>query len=113
MFFRVWVRELAHTHGLIDDRKPMIKLTRLGGESFVLNADLIRYIEQRPDTFITLNSGDRIVVTESMDEVLRRSVVYQQAKHLLPRFERPMPLSEQDSDRPSPGERVFLTHGHC
>ncbi len=76
----------------------MIKLTRLDGEQFVINADLIRYVEQRPDTFITLDSGDRIVVTESMDEVLRRAVVYQQAKHLLPRFERPMPLSEQDSD---------------
>ncbi len=26
----------------------MIKLTRLGGEEFVLNADLIRYVEARP-----------------------------------------------------------------
>ena len=62
----------------------MIKLTRLGGEVFVLNADLIRYVESRPDTFITLNSDDRIVVTESMDEVIRRAVAYQQAKHLVP-----------------------------
>ena len=62
----------------------MIKLTRFGGERFILNADLIRYVESRPDTFITLNSGERIVVTESMDEVLRRAVVYQQAKHLIP-----------------------------
>ena len=62
----------------------MIKLTRLGGEQFVLNADLIRYVEARPDTFITLTTGERIVVAESMDEVLRRAVSYQQAKHLLP-----------------------------
>ena len=62
----------------------MIKLTRLGGEAFVLNADLIQYVEQRPDTFITLTTGERIVVAESMDEVLRRAVTYQQAKHLLP-----------------------------
>lgn len=62
----------------------MIKLTRLGGEVFLLNADLIRYVEARPDTFITLVSGDTIVVTESMDEVLRRAVAYQQAKHLIP-----------------------------
>lgn len=62
----------------------MIKLTRLGGEVFVLNADLIRYVEQRPDTFITLTTGERVVVCESMDEVLRRAVTYQQAKHLLP-----------------------------
>jgi len=62
----------------------MIKLTRLGGELFVLNADLIRYVEERPDTFVTLTTGERLVVTESMDEVLRRAVAYQQAKHLIP-----------------------------
>jgi len=62
----------------------MIKLTRLGGEQFVLNADLIRYVEARPDTFITLTSGERVVVVESMDEVLRRAVAYQQAKHIIP-----------------------------
>ena len=62
----------------------MIKVTRLGGEAFVLNAELIQYVEQRPDTFITLTTGQRLVVGESMDEVLRRAVAYQQAKHLIP-----------------------------
>ncbi|MDE0862605.1 MAG: flagellar FlbD family protein [Rubripirellula sp.] len=62
----------------------MIKLTRLDGESFVLNADLIRYIEQRPDTFITLISGERIVVGESMKVVIERAVQYQQQKHFMP-----------------------------
>ena len=62
----------------------MIKLTRLGGEAFVLNADLIRYVEERPDTFVTLSSGDRVVVIESMDEVMHRAVAYQQRKHLIP-----------------------------
>jgi flagellar protein FlbD len=62
----------------------MIKLTRLGGEPFILNADLIQYVEARPDTFVTLTTGERIVVCESMDEVLRRAVAYQQAKHMIP-----------------------------
>jgi flagellar protein FlbD len=62
----------------------MIKLTHLGGEPFILNADLIQYVEARPDTFITLTNGERLVVAESMDEVLRRAVAYQQAKHLIP-----------------------------
>jgi flagellar protein FlbD len=66
----------------------MIKLTRLGGEQFVLNADLIRYIEARPDTFVTLTSGERLVVIESLDEVMRRAVAYQQAKHLIPEPEK-------------------------
>ncbi len=71
----------------------MIKLTRLGGEPFVLNADLIRYIEERPDTYISLTTGERIVVVESMDEVMRRAVAYQQAKHLFAAPQRPQPDS--------------------
>ncbi|MFG0263040.1 MAG: flagellar FlbD family protein [Novipirellula sp. JB048] len=62
----------------------MIKLTRLDGEPFVLNADLIRYVERRPDTFVTLTSGDRLVVQESLDEVIERAVAYQQRKHSIP-----------------------------
>ena len=62
----------------------MIRLTRLGGEAFILNADLIRYVESRPDTFITLTTGERLVVGETMDEVLDRAVRYQQTKHMIP-----------------------------
>jgi len=62
----------------------MIELTRLGGEPFILNAELIQYVEARPDTFITLTTGQRLVVAEAMDEVLRRTMVYQQAKQLVP-----------------------------
>lgn len=65
-------------------RRAMIKLTRLGGEVFVLNADLIRYVEARPDTFVTLVSGERLVVRESMDEVMSRALDYQRSKHLFP-----------------------------
>lgn len=63
----------------------MIKLTRLDGEPFVLNAELIRYIESRPDTFITLTSGERILVRESMDVVVDAALRYQQQKHFLPK----------------------------
>jgi flagellar protein FlbD len=63
----------------------MIKLTRLGGEPFILNADLIRYVESRPDTYVTLTTGERVVVTETMDEVVARAVRYQQQKHMIPR----------------------------
>jgi flagellar protein FlbD len=62
----------------------MIQLTHLGGEPFLLNAELIQYVESRPDTFITLTTGERLIVGEAMDEVLRRVMIYQQAKHLVP-----------------------------
>ena len=62
----------------------MIKLTRLDREAFILNADLIKYVEQRPDTFITLTTGDRIVVAESPDEVMQLAIEYQRSKRLIP-----------------------------
>jgi flagellar protein FlbD len=62
----------------------MIKLTHLDGEPFILNADLIKYVEQRPDTFITLTTGDRIVVIESTEDVMRLTIDYQRNKRLLP-----------------------------
>jgi flagellar protein FlbD len=62
----------------------MIKLSHLDGEPFVLNAELIRYVEARPDTFVTLTTGERLVVRETMDEVIERAVRYQQTKHLFP-----------------------------
>ena len=52
----------------------MIALTRLNGQRFVLNADLIRTVEERPDTVITLVGGEHIVVTEPMPEVVRRVI---------------------------------------
>ena len=62
----------------------MIKLTRLDGEVFVLNAELIRFVEGQADTFVTLTTGERIVVRERLDEVMQRAVSYQQSKFLLP-----------------------------
>jgi len=54
----------------------MISLTRLNGDRFVLNAELIRFIESRPDTYITLTTDDRMVVRETMDEVIDRAIEY-------------------------------------
>ncbi len=56
----------------------MIKLTRLNGDEFVLNAELIRFVESRPDTFITLSNNDRFMVRESVEEVVKRSIAYSQ-----------------------------------
>ena len=66
----------------------MIKLKRLDGEAFILNAELIRYVESRPDTFVTLTTGERLIVQETMDEVLERAIAYQRSKYLLPQFSR-------------------------
>ncbi|MDR3233543.1 MAG: flagellar FlbD family protein [Planctomycetaceae bacterium] len=65
----------------------MIRLTRLNQSEFILNAELIRYVERCPDTLITLTNGDTLMVRETLDEVVRRTVTYHQAKYLLPKAE--------------------------
>ena len=52
----------------------MIRLTRLNGQEFLLNSELIKFMEETPDTVVTLISGERIVVSESIDAVVERVV---------------------------------------
>ncbi len=54
----------------------MITVTRLNGKPLVVNAELIRSVEENPDTTITLINGDHIIVQESMAEVVDRAVEY-------------------------------------
>jgi flagellar protein FlbD len=54
----------------------MIKVTRLNGKEFVVNAELIQYVEATPDTVITLVNHEKLVVKEPVDEVIRRTVEY-------------------------------------
>lgn len=64
----------------------MIQVTRLNNKPFVLNAELIRTVEETPDTTITLINGDHFIVKESMREVVDRAVAYGQSlRRLLPR----------------------------
>lgn len=61
----------------------MIAVTRLNGTSVVVNANMIRYVEAKPDTFITLTDGERVVVTESTSEVVRLVVNYHRQTRLI------------------------------
>ena len=54
----------------------MIAVTRLNGKRFVVNAEQIRYIEATPDTMITLISGDKVMVKEDLEEVVRLAIEY-------------------------------------
>jgi flagellar protein FlbD len=62
----------------------MIKLTRLNGDEIVVNAELIRFVESRPDTFVTLNSNERVIVREPVAEVVRRVIAYSRAVRAIP-----------------------------
>ncbi len=54
----------------------MIELTRLNGHPIIINAELIKSVEQNPDTVITLLTGDKMVVREAAPEVMHRVITY-------------------------------------
>jgi flagellar protein FlbD len=50
----------------------------LNGQEFILNADLIESIEATPDTLVTLSNGKKIIVKNSLEEIVRNTVKYRQ-----------------------------------
>jgi flagellar protein FlbD len=61
---------------LLQRRPVMIELTRLNGHPIIINAELIKFVEQNPDTVITLVTGDKMVVREAAPEVMHRVLDY-------------------------------------
>jgi len=57
----------------------MIRLTRLNNQALTVNSDLIKFVEQSPDTLITLVTGEKIVVRESAEEVLSRLIEFRRS----------------------------------
>lgn len=60
----------------------MIKLTRINGKEFFLNSDLIEVIEETPDTIISTTSGKKIVVVETIEEVVEKVLQYKRKIYL-------------------------------
>jgi flagellar protein FlbD len=54
----------------------MIQLTRLNGQAFVMNAEKIRVVESTPDTLICCDTGEKIMVRETLNEVMKRAIEY-------------------------------------
>jgi len=54
----------------------VIHLSRLNGQGFVLNPDLILKAESTPDTVVTLVDGTKFVVVEPLDVLSDRVVQY-------------------------------------
>lgn len=54
----------------------MIELTRLNGNRMAVNSDLIQYAESSPDTLLTMVTGEKLLVTESLAEVADKTAAY-------------------------------------
>ena len=56
----------------------MIHVTRLNHEEFIVNSDLIETIEVTPDTVLTLTTGKKLMVRESVNEIVDRVMDYRE-----------------------------------
>jgi len=72
----------------------VIKLTRLNGQPFYLNALLIERIESFPDTAITLTNGKRYMVMEPEEEVVKLIVNFYKEIQMTGR----LPIKEDEND---------------
>ncbi|MCE1246492.1 MAG: flagellar FlbD family protein [Firmicutes bacterium] len=57
----------------------MIKVKRINNTEVVLNSDQIEYMEETPDLVITLVSGRKLVVSQTLEEVIRMILSYKRA----------------------------------
>lgn len=54
----------------------MIRVTKLKGEVFYVNPFEIEFIEETPDTVLSLKSGRKVLVTESAETVIGKMVAF-------------------------------------
>jgi flagellar protein FlbD len=57
----------------------MIWLTRLNNQMLMVNSDLIKFVEKSPDTVITLVTGEKLIVKETVQTVLDRFVLFRRS----------------------------------
>ncbi|MBD8014915.1 flagellar FlbD family protein [Planococcus sp. APC 3900] len=67
----------------------MIQLTRLNRSAIVLNAIYIERLESTPDTVVTLTTGKKVHVLETVEEVMDKVTVYYRKLNILPRLHEP------------------------
>jgi flagellar protein FlbD len=59
----------------------MIVLHRLNKEEFILNADYIETLEATPDTVVTLTNGKKLMVKNSVEDIVKQVINYKQLCH--------------------------------
>ena len=67
----------------------MIQLTRLNQSTISLNAIYIERIESIPDTVVTLLSGKKVHVLETVEEVTDKVTIYYKKINLLSSLQEP------------------------
>lgn len=59
----------------------MIALRRLNNQAIMVNPDLIESLEATPDTVVTLTSGNKLIVRNSMEEIREKIIEFHRRIH--------------------------------
>jgi len=62
----------------------MIRVSRLNGKPFVINAELIETIDETPDTILTLVGGKKFVVQDDFETIVEKVIEYRRLCRLVP-----------------------------
>jgi len=57
----------------------MVKLSRINGAEVTVNAELIETVEATPDTIVSLTTGKRLMVVETVDQVVEKIIAYRRS----------------------------------
>lgn len=76
----------------------MIQVTRLNDTELVINADLIEFVESIPDTIISLTTGKKIMVKESIEEIVERVARFKRMSGARTEVPGPPPLPKGAGD---------------
>ena len=76
----------------------MVKVTKLNEEVVYVNPYEIEFIEETPDTVISLKSGKKVLVKERADAVIDRMIEFYRLANQMPKIKtdsmEEVPLSE-------------------
>jgi flagellar protein FlbD len=97
----------------------VIVLSRLNGQLVAINPDLVTWIEVLPDTTISMVTGEKILVRESLDEVIGRVIAFRSSFGKIESIKPGMPVAaimatrhghssqQRTSNRPPPPRSIF------
>jgi flagellar protein FlbD len=63
----------------------VIKVTKLNGELFYVNPFEMEFIEETPDTVISLKSGKKVLVSEKAQTVIKRMIEFYRLTNAMPK----------------------------
>lgn len=85
----------------------MIHVTRLDGSEVVVNAGHLLMVEHTPDSVLVLTNGYRLMVRESVDEIIQRVEDFRRRSLSPAALGAHLPRPPADDGQPTDGESAI------